>query len=194
MKSFKPALTFLLTGLLLIAASTICLAAESKILGIPWGASEDEAAHIMSERPKTRCQLFAKNGVEKWKGCYTTFNDENVFVELHFYQGKMYYVAVLSYAGEDQVMGKFNSFKQGMSVRYGAPSSEKGKYLGSNVWWDLGSGYWARLLISKNNNKPNLWPESQIFSFPFAIQLNYYHHETDIIVHKVSGTTSGKDF
>lgn len=100
-----------------------------KVLGIPWGASEDEAAHIMSQRPNTRCQPFVKNGLVKTKGCYTTFNDKNVFAQLGFYQGKMYYIWILSYTGVDEVMETFNSLKQGMTVRYGAPALEKGKYL-----------------------------------------------------------------
>jgi len=165
-----------------------------KVLGIPWGASEEEAARIMSERPNTRCQLFAKSGVGKTKGCYSTFNDENVFVQIGFYQGKMYNVLVCAYAGEDQIMEKFSFYKQGLSGRYGAPTLEKGKYLDAIVSWDLGGGNIANLTMIKNTNKPNQWPESQFFSLPFAVMINYNHSETNNIVNKVQGPSSGKDF
>ena len=165
-----------------------------KVVGIPWGASEEEAARIMSERPNTRCQLFAKSGVGKTKGCYSTFNDENVFIQIGFYQGKMYSVLVCAYASEEQIMEKFSSYKQGLSGRYGAPSLEKGKYLDASVSWDLGGGYSANLTILKNTNKPNQWPESQFFALPFAVMINYSHSETNALVNKAQGPGAGKDF
>jgi len=168
----------------------------NKILGIPWGASEDAAASILSQRPNTRCQAFVKNAVGKTKGCYSTFNDEGVYVQTAFYQGKMYYVWVFAFVGEEQVLDKFNSYKKGLSERYGALLSEKGKYLDSTVYWDLGEGYRTQLAIRKNPLKPYpLWPESQnLFTLPFTVTVLYYHAETLDIVNKALGANSSKDF
>jgi len=173
---------------------TEALIKTDKVLGVPWGATEDEATKILGQRPKTRCQAFVKNAVDKSKGCYSIFSDENVFIQFNFFQGKMYSAYVVAFTAEDRVMGKFNSYKQGLAERYGAPLTENGKLFDSQANWDLGGGYNVKLFARTNTLKPNIWPESQIFSQPYQVVIYYFHAATDGIVNKASGASSGKEF
>jgi hypothetical protein len=122
---------------------------KDKVLGIPWGASIDEAKRIMRQRPKTSFFAADSGANIKWHTYLGYFNDDEARIQVHFYQGKMFIVAVELYSSEDQLLEKFNSVKQGLSQRYGPPVMEQGKYLDSEVWWDLGRGYRAYIFIIK---------------------------------------------
>jgi hypothetical protein len=161
-----------------------------KILGIPWGASEDEAKRIMLQRPKTKYYPTFSNtkndAVKKWQGYTSLYNDIDAMIYVNFYQGKMFSVKVVLYfnkVSKDQVMEKFNSTKQGMSQRYGDPSYEIGKYLDSVVQWDFDGGYFAQIYISKSTIETT-----------FMINIFYCHSATNDIVIKALGSTPGQDY
>lgn len=156
-----------------------------KILGIPWGVSEDEVKRIMLQRSQTIYLSSDKDAVRKWQFYYGPYNEFDAYIYVFFYQGKMYEVDPNIVVNEEQVMEKFNIVKQGLSQRYGIPISEKGKYLDSEVIWDLGGGYQARIEIRKStvSTQP-----------PFILTIRYIHTETNDIVFKASHTTSSKDY
>ena len=168
-----------------------------KVLGIPWGASEDEGKRIMLNRAKTTFYAGNRDAKQSWQIYVSTYNDEPARVEVFYYQGKMYQVGVHIYDEVDQVLEKFNTAKKGMTERYGAPRSETGKYLDSRVYWDLGGGYAAQIKIGKNPipQLPASWGPSQLpWRFPFAVSIIYGHPATAEIINQGSGGTSGKDY
>ncbi|HWR31213.1 MAG TPA: hypothetical protein VN631_15405 [Negativicutes bacterium] len=156
-----------------------------KILGIPWGASEDEAKRIMLQRSKTMFIKSEKGTARNWQFYYGPYNEFDAYIYVNFYQGKMYEVSPNILVGEDQVMEKFNAVKQGLSKRYGSPIKETGKYLDSLVIWDLGGVYRASITIRKStvSTQP-----------PFIVTIEYYNNETAVIVNNALETTTGKDY
>jgi len=156
-----------------------------KILGIPWGVSEEEVKRIMTQRPQTTYLSADKEVARNWQLYYGPYNEFNAHIYVLFYQGKMYEVQPNIVVTEDQVMENFNVVKQGLSQRYGIPISEKGKYLDSEVIWDLGGGYQARIEIRKNTivNQP-----------PFILTIRYIHSPTNDIIFKATNIASTKDY
>lgn len=159
-----------------------------KVLGIPWGASQDETRRIMKERPDTKYWFTNKEGKAEVQSYIGPFNNEKAGIHVAFYQDKMFQVLVSHVPTEDRLMGKFNELKGGMTHRYGPPVSESGKYLDSVATWDLGGGYEAGLRMRKNPyNQPGR---------PFEIQLSYWHRATYDMAYPGTGTGAGagKDF
>ena len=164
-----------------------------KILGIPWGASEDESKRIMLQRPKTSYFNSSKTATDKWQIYVGPYNDETAKIDIGFYQEKMYQVGVHLYANEDKIMDLFNYLKSGLTERYGAPMEERGKFLDSKVFWDLGGGYQAGLVVGKNEipQLPASWGPSQLpWRFPFEVSVYYGHPSTSEKTKK----PAGKDF
>lgn len=81
-----------------------------KVLGIPWGASEEEAKSILLKRPNTIRVSFldGKDGEHRWLyfgGPFADFPDAWIYV--HFYQGKMWQVRISWPLKDDQIMDRF---------------------------------------------------------------------------------------
>ena len=160
----------------------------AKVLGIPWGASEDEARRIMEARPHTRyvgTEKAANNTVrQKYTG---PFNDDPAEIFIHFYQGKMFAVSIFHYRSPDQVLDKFNEMKAGMSERYGPPVKESGKYLDSSAWWSLDPNHRAGLIIVRDAPGQN----GQLFT----VMLSYWQADLGHLIGGSSpGGSGGKDY
>jgi len=146
-----------------------------KVLGIPWGATEEQVKSIMKQRPKTTYvpYLNGKDTYSKWQfyqGPYADFAEAWIYV--HFYQEKMWMVQVSWPLKEDEVLERFNVVKQGLTTRYGVPSSDKGKYLDSITVWDLGGGYSVNVQIKKNTTKIAA-ADPQMQTTPFRVFITY---------------------
>lgn len=169
-----------------------------KVLGVPWGATEEETKNILLKRPNTQRVSFldGKDGDNKWlyfQGPFAEFPDAWIYV--YFYQGKMWQFRISWPLKDDQIMDRFNTLKQGLTGRYGPPSSEQGKYLDSRAWWDLGQTYHVGIEILQNKIKiaaadptPN--------THPFRVYVTYYNKAVvDILYGNKSGSSgTSKDY
>jgi hypothetical protein len=156
-----------------------------KVLGIPWGAGEDETRRIMKERPGTG-YLGIYKGDRYLRQVYKgTFNNDPATIMFNFYQGKMFSVMVHQFLDEEQLLNKFNELKAGMTQRYGPPIKESGKYLDAKVWWDLGPNYRASLIIMKNPDKPDP---------PFVVTLGYWQIDISSSLFWSKSGSGGKDY
>lgn len=90
--------------------------------------------------------------------------------------------------------GRFNALKQGLTARYGPPSSEQGKYLDSRAWWELGQGYFANVEILKNTFKiAAADPTPQ--THPFRAYITYYNKAVvDILFNPAKPGAGSKDY
>ena len=159
-----------------------------KILGIPWGATDEQARSILLQRPNTKSYSFmnGKDAYTQWKGYYgpfADFNDAEIWV--HFYQDKMWQVQVSWALKEDAVLERFNAVKQGLTERYGAPASDKGKYLDSIVIWDLGGGYSLNVEIRKNTIKYIAGTDPSL-TYPFRVFIFYYNQAITNLINKTA--------
>jgi hypothetical protein len=167
-----------------------------KVLGIPWGATDEQARNIMKQRPNTKAYSFmnGKNANDQWKGYYgpyADFSDAEIFI--HFHQDKMWQVQVSWALKEDQVLERFNAVKQGLTERYGAPASEKGKYLDSLVLWDLGGGYSLNVQIRKNTLKYIAGADPSL-THPFRVFITYYNQVLANSMGKPTAQGGSKDY
>lgn len=159
-----------------------------KVLGIPWGASEEQARSIMKQRPNTTAYSFmnGNDAYTQWKGYYgpfADFNDAEIWV--HFYQDKMWQVQVSWPLKDDQVSDRFNALKQGLTERYGSPASETGKYLDSLAVWDLGGGYYVNVQIRKNTIKYIAGTDPSL-THPFRVFITYHNQAVANVIGKTA--------
>lgn len=168
-----------------------------KVLGISWGATENEAKQIMGERSNTTRIGSDKKSEQSWQIYVSTYNDEPARVEIFFYQGKMYQVTVQIYANEDQILDKFHYVKRGLTGRYGIPYTEVDTKFDSKAAWNLGEGYKLGILVGKHQipQLPSSWGKSQFpWRFPFAVTIFYGHPQTSYILEKKAEVGSSKDY
>ncbi len=172
-----------------------------KVLGIPWGATDEQAKRIMKQRPKTDyfSYLNGKDTFDRWHyyyGPYADFPDAWIYV--HFYQDKMWMVQISWPLKENEVLDRFNIVKQGLTARYGAPMVEKGKYLDSYGLWDLGGegrGYTVTLMIKQNVIKiAAADPSTQ--THPFRVFITYYNQSVADLFNQTAkpGGSGSKDY
>jgi len=173
-----------------------------KVLGIPWGATDEQAKNIILQRPSTKAYSFmnGKSANDRWSGYsgpFADFNDAEIFV--HFYQDKMWQVQISWPLTEDQVMDRFNAVKKGMTERYSVPTAEKGKYLDSFATWDLGGAdarYTVNIQIAKNTiTYISGFDPSK--THPFRVFITYYNQTVaDLLRTGQSGKTGNgsKDY
>ena len=162
------------------------------VLGIPWGAAEDEGRRIMLERPKTTRYSGGKDAAKSWQIYVSTYNGEPSRVEVFYYQQKMYQVGVQVYADADQVLDTFNTVKKGLTDRYGAPYAENGNYLDTQVFWALGGGYIAMIRVGKHSVPSSPGLSQYPWRLPFAVTILYTHVTTSEMINKEGGV--GKDY
>jgi len=159
-----------------------------KVLGIPWGASEDAAASILLQRPNTKAYSFmnGKDALTQWKGYGGPFADfPDAWIYVYFYQNKMWLVQVSWPLKEDQVLERFNAVKTGLTQRYGAPATEKGKYLDSVAVWDLGSKYSVSVQIRKNTIKIIAGTDPAL-THPFRVYIAYLDETVNALINKTA--------
>lgn len=173
------------------------LTKADKVLGIPWGASDDEARRILLQRPNTKAYSFmnGKDANTKWKGYFGTFADfSEAEIWVHFYQEKMWMVVVSWALKEEQVMDRFNAVKQGLTERYGASMSETGKNMESFVSWDLGGGYALSVRINKNTVQ-YIAGVDPARTHPFRVNIFYFNQATAVLLDKTAKPSGGsKDY
>ncbi len=169
-----------------------------KILGIPWGASEEQAKNILKQRPNMKNVPYfnfkAKDNVsgQCYSGPFGDFNNPFIFVV--FYQDKMYRVMIYEYCKEDKVMPLFTAVKNGLTERYGTPNSDTGKYLDEVAWWNLGGGYNVVVWIEKNDGADWIEKSQRDAGFAFKVKIVYQHQATDDLIQKMRKPNAGKDY
>lgn len=166
----------------------VTLSKVDQVIGIPWGATDEQARSIMLKRPNTRVwsYLNGKDATTYWKGYlgpYADFNDAEIWV--NFYQDKMYGVDISWALKEDQVMDRFNLMKQGLTERYGAPTQEKGKYLDSFLLWTLAEEKIINLSISKNTIVYIAGTDPSK-THPFRVNISYFSGAVYNLIHKTT--------
>jgi hypothetical protein len=63
-----------------------------QVIGIPWGATDEQARSIMLKRPNTKAYSFmnGKDAATNWKGYYGPYADySEAEIWVHFYHDKM---------------------------------------------------------------------------------------------------------
>ena len=167
------------------------------VLGVPWGATEEQAKDVLLKRPNTIrvSYLDGKNGEHKWLyfgGSFADFPDAWIYV--HFYQGKMWQFRISWPLKDDQVMNRYEALKQGLTGRYGPPSVERGKYLDSRTWWALGQNYHVGIEIGQNTFNFKIAPADPMpTTHPFRVYITYYNK--DVVDILQSSTPGGsKDY
>ncbi len=111
-----------------------------KVLGIPWGATEDEVKKAMQARPNTSLRYSFKDGSRYVHQYLGPFGDRSHWIFFWFYEGRLYMMAAHFSAPEaqvDQVMESMEITRKGMTERYGPADLETGKYIDAKYAW-----YW----------------------------------------------------
>jgi len=157
------------------------------VLGIPWGATEEQADAIMKKRPDTSFLWVDKRYTPQPRTYGTKYNDMPAFVNVFFYQGKMYSVQVIVSSSDDAVMQQYEQIKAGLTERYGKPFEEKGKYLDSQATFDLGASYAAKIVIGTHSGAYQGMPTFR------CIAIAYYHGPTSQVA-EGSGQKSKADY
>ncbi len=157
------------------------------VLGIPWKASEKTINGIMKKRPDTK--FYAKcNDNGKLRLTYnTTYNGISVFCYIYLYQDQMYWVQVVAqYKTDEETLKQYDTFKQGLMVRYGPMHNEDGKGMEASAFWDLGEDHILSLKMGK-------FKFLQDNPFP-AVFINYWYKQTDDLVEKPEKEKSTADY
>ena len=169
-----------------------------KVLGIPWGATEEQIKSVMKLREKTSYVPYfnGKDGNNRWLYFFGPFADfPEAWIYVYLYQEKMWQVRVSWPLKEDEVLNRFDALKAGLTQRYGSPGQEQGKYLDTLVWWDLGELYYAHLRIIKNTIKlSTVDPTPQ--NKPFRVEILYYNKAVSDVLFPSSSSGGGthKDY
>ena len=172
-----------------------------KVLGIPWGATDAQAKSILTQRPNTKAYSFmnGKDAFDRWNGYFGPFADfSDAEIIVHFYQDKMWMVAISWPLKEDQVLDRFNTVKIGLTERYGAPMVENGKYLDSYGRWDLGGagrGYGVNLQIRKNTIR-YIAGVDPATTHPFRVFITYFNQTVADLFNQSAkpGGSGSKDY
>lgn len=111
-----------------------------KVLGIPWGANEDEVKKAMLARPGTSLRYAWKDGTRNIQQYWGPFNGQDHWIFFRFNEGRLYAAAVHFSVAEAQIellMERFEITRKGLAERYGPADAETGKYLDAKLAW-----YW----------------------------------------------------
>ncbi len=168
------------------------------VLGVPWGATEEQAKDILLKRPNTIRVSFldGKNGDHTWLYFGGPFADiPDAWIYVHFYQDKMWQFRISWPLREAQTMDRYNTLKQGLTGRYGPPSSEQGQNLDSRAWWELGQNYYVNLEIMQNTTK--IAPaEPTPTTHPYRVYITCYNKAIVDILYGNKPSSSGvsKDY
>lgn len=128
-----------------------------KVLGVAWGAGEDEVKKMMLARPNTTLRYNWKDGSRIFHQYWGPFNGQDHWIFFRFYEGKLYAVLVLHSVLEPQlteVMERFETTRKGLIERYGAADEEKGKYMDAKLFWYWPDRYFVSLSVERMVNAP----------------------------------------
>lgn len=165
-----------------------------KVLGVPWGASEDEANKIMLARPGTSSKGVVDFKTYKQYVYLGPYNDEQARILVGFYQGKMFTVVAELFSAEDGVMAKFDTVRQGLTRRYGQPFKQEGKSLDSKLFWEIGGGYSVAVAIQ---NEAEFTAKANVAEWlhrPLGVIIGYAYADTWNMLVKTEVKQSGKDY
>lgn len=167
-----------------------------KVLGIPWGAKDDEVRKIMLKRPGTQYlpDFNGKDSFDRWhfySGPYAEFSDAWIYV--HFYQDKMWMVQISWPLKEEEALARFKTIKQGLTGRYGNPSSEEGTGMDSFALWDLSAEYAVNVQIRKNTIKLiSSDPTPQ--THPYRVFVTYYSYTISKLYYEGNKPSASPDY
>ncbi|MDR7865864.1 MAG: hypothetical protein RIN56_03545 [Sporomusaceae bacterium] len=125
-----------------------------KVLGIPWGATQDEVKKVMQERPNTSLRYAWREGSRNVQQYLGPFNDRSHWIFFWFNEGKLYAVAAHVSAPEaqvDRVMEALETTRKGMTERYGPADTDTGKYLDTKLYWFWPGKYRITLSIERQS-------------------------------------------
>lgn len=125
-----------------------------KVLGVAWGASEDEVKKAMLARPGTALRYAWKEGPRSVQQYWGPFNGRDHWLFFRFNEGRLYAVAAHFSAPEaqlDMVMERLEQTRRGMAERYGPPDDEQGKYLDAKLAWYWPGKYAIRLAVERQS-------------------------------------------
>ncbi len=125
-----------------------------KVLGIPWGATQDEVKKVMLARPNTSLRYAWKEGARNVQQYWGPFNDRLHWIFFWFNEDRLYSVAAHVSAPEaqvDQVMEMLELTRKGMAARYGPADTETGKYLDTKLYWFWPGKYRITLSIERQS-------------------------------------------
>jgi hypothetical protein len=125
-----------------------------KVLGIPWGATQDEVKKTMLARPNTALRYAWKEGSRNVQQYLGPFNDRSHWIFFWFNEGKLYAVAAHVSAPEaqvDRVMEALETTRKGMTERYGPADADTGKYLDTKLYWFWPGKYRITLSIERQS-------------------------------------------
>lgn len=129
-----------------------------KVLGIAWGASEEETKKIITARPKTSLQGTQKINEHIIEQRYWgPFNGTDQWIFFRFYDGKMYLAGMVQQFAEnklDLLMEGFDNARKGLTERYGPADIEKGKYVDAKLAWSWSGKYGAILSAERLTGNP----------------------------------------
>ncbi|MDR7865863.1 MAG: hypothetical protein RIN56_03540 [Sporomusaceae bacterium] len=124
-----------------------------KVLGIPWGASEDEVKKALLARPKTSLQWSGKiDGGATAQRFWGPFNNEDQWITAYFLDGKLFLVEMIRMVPEskvDEAMEKFAATLKGLAERYGPADIETGKYMDTTNAWVWPAKYAIRAIVER---------------------------------------------
>lgn len=124
-----------------------------KVLGIPWGASEDEVKKALLARPKTSLQWSGKiDGGATAQRFWGPFNNEDQWITAYFLDGKLFSLEMIRMVPEsklDEAMEKFEATRKGLTERYGPPDVETGKYMDTIIAWVWPTKYAIRAIVDR---------------------------------------------
>lgn len=159
-----------------------------KVLGIPWGAPEKEVKKLMGQRPGTTYWEKGNRNEALRYSYFTTYNDNPAIARVFLHQDQMYWVQIIVQSKTaDETMKLFETFKQGLSDRYGLLGGEKGKGMEAEVMWDLGEEH----LLSMRMGKFQTIKAAPVFPSVF---IDYWYKPTDDLVEKTIPQKNSADY
>lgn len=128
-----------------------------KVLGIPWGAAQDEVKKVMLARPNTTLRYAWKDGARNVQQYWGPFNDRDHWIFFWFNEDRLYAMAAHFSAPEaqlDLVMERLELTRKGMAARYGPADEEAGKYMDSKLFWYWPGKYMISLWVDRVKTAP----------------------------------------
>ena len=149
-----------------------------KVLGIPWGATEEEVKKAILARPRTSLRGTAKVNAHITEHQYWgPFNEIDQWILFRFYDGKMYLAGMVQQFADnklDLLMERYDMARKGLMERYGPADIEKGKYIDAKLAWAW-SGKYAAVLSAER--MATTTPPSFILRLAYFEGKTYYKAE-----------------
>ncbi len=131
-----------------------------KVLGIPWGATQDEVKKAMLARPNTVVQWAGKEEGADVQRFWGPFNNQNHFISAYFVEGKLFmmdFLLMVPEAKVDEAMTTLDNMRKGLTEKYGPADIETGKYMDTTNAWVWPTKYAIRLLVGRHSANPPMF-------------------------------------